>query len=158
MKTTFKAVNTNLINVQVNAVNNKASFMKFVETFGVKKNTRLHSKLNFLIQDASNIIEWFQHFDGNMDHISETTDAYKASRLQHYKMDLQSFLFACSIDLKAACETLFQDECPQWTIDKLNTRLYDGDLTLDEVYSVNQSDNWYNSLSKIVRANIRMAI
>jgi hypothetical protein len=147
-------LNEDIPSIMSDAANSKADFMKFIEWYGYKQNSAEYRLINFAVKGDSGVKLWFSFFAGDPDYIMGTTEKYKQHMLKLYKMDLHEFLARCAVNLKDAMETLFYEECPKWLLKKFNERLHSNNpLTLEFVFNINQSDKWYNSLSKIVRSN-----
>jgi hypothetical protein len=137
----------------VKAAESKTDFMNFINWYGFDKNSAEYKWISFLVRDENDVKLWFAKFNGNLDEIIETTDKYKEYKLKKYSMKIDEFLARCAENTKDAMEMLFCEECPKWLLRKLEDRLHSGQMSLQLIYSINQSDKWYNSLSKIVRSN-----
>jgi hypothetical protein len=147
-------LNENVPSIINKAADSKVDFMKFINWCGYSRNSMEYKRINFLVRDESEVIEWFYCYNGDIDTLTETTDKYREYKLKKYEMDLHEFLARCAISLKDAMERLFMQECPSWQIGKLSERIHSNNLTLEKVYQIFKSDSWYNSLSKIVRSDI----
>lgn len=130
-----------------------AHFLTFISACGGDRKSKEYKRLNFLIKSKKDIREWFNYYDGNIDNISEATDKLKESKLKNLNLSLEKFLVECVTDLKYGLELLFHEECTKETVEKIRDKLHSEELSLKQIYKLFNTNTWYNTASKIARAN-----
>lgn len=71
----------NYENIFVNWENSKPNFMLWLRyVCGI--NEEVYNMINQLIKDNCDIQEWVKYFDGDFDHILETTELYKMNLVE----------------------------------------------------------------------------
>lgn len=69
------------------------------------------------------------------------------------EISFEEFYLLSKTDLRAAMEKFFNEHIDAWALEKLKDKLVSKELTIEKIYSIPIENPWYNSLSKIVKAN-----
>ncbi|MCM3341709.1 hypothetical protein M3650_24560 [Paenibacillus sp. MER TA 81-3] len=102
------------------------------------------------IQAEQDVDDWHRFFSGDVDALEEATDDYIGWKRSNYS-EIE-FIFDYYKNRITALEKLFRKKCSSWELVKLDQKIVRGELSPSRVYNICIHDEWYNSLSKIVRA------
>ncbi|MCY9517231.1 hypothetical protein [Paenibacillus apiarius] len=121
-----------------------------IEACGLRTEEHTFRAIEEAVQSEQDVDDWHRFFHGDTDALEDATDAYIGwQRAAYSKIE---FMHDYYKNRTMALEKLFRKKCSRWEVAKLDQKIVRGELSAAKVYNICATDEWYNSLSKIVRA------
>ncbi|GMX64497.1 hypothetical protein Elgi_37660 [Paenibacillus elgii] len=130
----------------------RKEFLRWIEyECGFNKDSEEFKDLHFLVNGPTDIQNWIEFFDGDIESISEATKKYKQWRKDSCKLTLDDFLYFADMDLESTLDALFMEFTTKRDVIELRIMIHQGKITLEELYELRKSNpSQYNSLSKFL--------
>lgn len=130
----------------------RKDFLNWIEyECGFMKDSEEFKDLHFLVNGPTDIQNWIEFFDGDIENITEATKKYKQWRKNSCKLTLDDFLYYAEMDLESTLDALFMEFTTKRDVIELRIKIYEGEITLEELYNLKvHNPLQYNSLSKFL--------
>ncbi|WP_010499977.1 hypothetical protein [Paenibacillus elgii] len=136
----------------------RKEFIRWIQyECGYKKDSEVYKDLHFLVNGPTDIQNWIDFFDGDIENIAKATTAYKQWRKDSCKLTLDDFLYYAEMDLESTLDALFMEFTTKRDVVELRIMIHEGKITLEELYNLRMSNPLqYNSLSKFLDLNKKL--